>query len=940
MMIFHRLRKNFIRFLGIALLINLLIPMSVSVAAEAENPIEVLVEDVPVTGLGKLKADEIQFSGSVNGVFKVAEGINPNEYMGERVNVWMNEKQEITEIAHLQPEKIVKGRLYSIFHDNKRMEPKNVVSNLKDLKKVEIRLSKDTKYRFANNAKMMWNFDLANSTKEVIKELQQLVQHSDRYSYDYRVKAVLDDKDQITFLEVIDDRLPDKTFKNGNKFGSEVIKSVDFTNLKIHTLHGPDVDLSSFEEGEKLLVFLNGEPSSLNELQPMDVYSMYYSDARKDTRLLFATRSVVKGVIDSVRYRSNSPFELQVNDKSLLLYNSSYSETKNHKVDDISYEQLRELDGKDTTLYLDASGFVRHIEVIKEQVYHGIITREVVYDPAKDMYTLIVLNENREEKEFTVSKTNLRIPERQSDREESTYIEPTHEQIVEWFRPDLNKKMLGFVEVALDDNWENPTITLLDTKKEESESLSGITWTKSVDKKKRELKVGKKRYKVADQTKVFDMTGFVVDDAVDQLENARITSFENIAADDRLIVTYLLDKGGQEVKYLFVTGCYEEIGRIENDYKGVLIKEVVYNSANKLYNLSILTEKGDKITIRSPKDKLRIPGTAKQNSKEETKYVVPTHEQILQWFRPDVYKLKLGFVHVKPNKNGKLDQIILLDTRKAEEKTLSPEEWEKASDNKDDVVKVGNSEYHVTNNTVVFDMTDDVTEGPIDKLRASTVKYKVIAGENFGRVSYLLDSEAKNVEYLFALPRERSDSLYGTVQRITKENGDETYLELEVVKDNEWQSVSYRVVDTNDDIVKFVKSGDFVYCPINVFGQVEPSKIVTIIDTHGDNPEKVEVIKADKLDDAKLDMVRTAKADEIDKNKVKYDGRWYYSYANYSTSRSDYMIQIDDLAEGDYFVMIDTADDGKAVDYIYFVTSKEDAEIMNYNMTNFLNQNN
>ncbi|MGD8192119.1 hypothetical protein ACQCN2_19285 [Brevibacillus ginsengisoli] len=194
---------------------------------------------------------------------------------------------------------------------------------------------------------------------------------------------------------------------------------------------------------------------------------------------------------------------------------------------------------------------------VSHSTFNGIITKEVVYDSKTKTYSFKLLSDQGASVILSAAKKNFRIPkiQKKDGKEIVTYGIPTHSQILQLFKPDINKAKLSFVNIELNDKGAVTKVTLLDTRAAEgaSQTLIGQEWDKAADEDDNILHVGKNSYDVTDKTVVFDMRGNVSDGTRDELEDAKLGSFKELADDQDLTVHYILDKNGKEVAYLFVT---------------------------------------------------------------------------------------------------------------------------------------------------------------------------------------------------------------------------------------------------------------------------------------------------------------------------------------------------------------------------------------------------
>jgi len=509
------------------------------------------VTNVPVVGLGTLKANEVELNGAKAGlggkaVYKVAEGINPNEFAGQHVQVWVKDDKENTIVwmEGSEDEEVLTARMDTLYYDDKIQDNGDKIDSKEDITHLELKLDNDKTYSFSEDVAVTYNFKRYGTGAGAALGLKAI---ADAFANTYALsaKVVLNDKGEITYIHVIDDVTADKA-DTGVKYGSEVIEKVDADKKKIYNLEENSFDLKDKEEGKDFLVFVNGKPAKLADLKPLDVYSVYYADGKKDKPLIFATRTVVEGKVDKVEIRTSGDNRLKIGDKTYRIRSASYSENANKDVDKVSADQLRDLDGVEVKLYLDASGRIRHIETkdnVNDRKFKAILTKQAVYDSREDEWNFTVLSEKG-------SKLNVSIEA--DDIKDADGQKLTDDEVEALFVPSKDQSELLLLEVTLDSKGDAEKVQLLST--EGLEELSGDEWEKAADEDGDTLNVivnGKKKtYDVTDETVVFDMTGDIKEGKRVELEDARIAKFDNLADDDDVTVYYLTEE--DEVDTIFV----------------------------------------------------------------------------------------------------------------------------------------------------------------------------------------------------------------------------------------------------------------------------------------------------------------------------------------------------------------------------------------------------
>lgn len=504
-----------------------------------------LVTNIPAIGLGSLKSNEVTLNGKNAGLgnttYKVADGINPNEFDGQRVQVWIKDDRENTIVwmEGSEDQEVVMDRLSDFYVNstNIKWDPTKI-DKTSDLKNLKVTMDGSGKtYKFTEDTEVTYNFQ---PYSDAVKGLQQIMKDGDGYTFS--AKVVLNDKNEISYIHVIDDQTLNKSTKKV-KYGSEVIEKVDADKKAVTNLDGGKFnDLKNLDEGSDFLVFLDGKPAKLSDLKPMDVYSVYYADGQDDKLLVFANRTVVEGKVDRVTMRSLTDNRLQIGDKTyrIRLKGTTYSDDANKDVielDDTNQDKIKDLDGEEVKLYLDASGRIRHIETkdnVSDRRFKAIVTKAAQYSGGE--YNFSVMSEKG--KKFNVSLDAKDIKDSKGKEYDEDSIEAD-------FEPSKTNPLL--LEVTLDSKGEVDKVKVLDTK---LESLSNKEWDKAADEDDDLFTVGGKSYDVTSDTAVFDMTGNIEGTKRPELKRPAIAKFKDIADKDDVEVLYALD--GDEVDAFFV----------------------------------------------------------------------------------------------------------------------------------------------------------------------------------------------------------------------------------------------------------------------------------------------------------------------------------------------------------------------------------------------------
>lgn len=576
------------------------------------------VSNVPVMGLGTLKANEVTFSGSsLKGTYKVADGINVNGFVGQHVQVWVKDDREdyVVWMENSEDEDVLNLRTDTVYLDDKiQKDGSKIASN--NLEDLEFKFDNDKTYSLAKNdkgdvdVKVVYNF---KTYSKAVEGLQEIAKANNNYALS--AKVVLNEDGDISYLNVYDDASADQN-ASGSKYGSRVIEKIDTNRQKIENLEDGSFDLKDKEEGKDFLVYINGEAKKLADLQPMDVYSVYYPEGKKDKYIIMATRTVVEGKVEKITANSETDNRIVINGTTYRFRSASYSENGNKDVDKITDDEKRDLDGVDVKLYLGADGRVRHIETkdnVNDRRFKAIITKDVTYDSSKDEYGFTVYTEKGTKMAISLDSEDIEWGFTNKEIGAEDGEELTDDQIMKYLsvvNDNKTKDSVNFVEVTLNSKGDVDKVSVLDTSN--LVELKGSDWDDAADEDDLVLNVtegGKKKtYDVTDDTVVFDMTGDIEGSKRRELSDARVAKFKSVADDDDKTVYYLTD--GSDLEYVFVVAG----DAIENSSQYGLVKTFTISGGDDA--VVMLTKDGEEVKEVTYK----LDGDVKDAQKKFRKY--------------------------------------------------------------------------------------------------------------------------------------------------------------------------------------------------------------------------------------------------------------------------------------------------------------------------------
>ncbi|MEJ8544137.1 S-layer homology domain-containing protein [Brevibacillus borstelensis] len=539
-----------------------------------------VVQNVPVIGLGSLKSNEILLNGKNAGLgtttYKVADSINPNEFDGQHVQVWIKDDKQNTIVwmEGSEEEDVIMDRLNKFFFNDTEIkdgkaEKLNKDSDLEDL---EIELDGNGKtYRFNKNTKVTYNFKPYSDSTKGLKDIIAA-----NKGFSFSAKVVLDENDTISYIHVIDDQSIDKS-NEGVKYGSKVIEKIDADKKKITNLGGGSFSkLDKLDEGKDFLVFRDNKPAKLADLKPMDVYSVYYADGKKEKMLVFATSTVVTGKVDNLVMKSETDNRLEIGGKTYRFRTgATYSDNGNkdvYQLNEENYDKIRELNGEEVKLYLDASGRIRHIETtdgLDSRRFKAILVTAAEDRGSKFTFSIM----SQKGKTYNVELTNKEL----YDTDGKTFYKKGTDKsdVKKLLTPGKDKNTIKLLEVSLDSKGEPEKVKILKT---DLTYKAGSDWLNVADKEDEVVD----KYRVTSDTAIFDMTGDLAKDN-SELKKPGVAKFKDIAEKKDLKVYYTIDND-KEVDAIFIVegkglaskmfyGQVEELSRSSEDKIKLVTKE-------------------------------------------------------------------------------------------------------------------------------------------------------------------------------------------------------------------------------------------------------------------------------------------------------------------------------------------------------------------------------
>lgn len=507
------------------------------------------VSNVPVIGLGSLKYNEVELTSDSRSFFnkvkyKVADSINANDYAGQRVQVWIKDRDNtVVWMEGSEDETVVFDKYSALLSSGKKLSPKKDKDQIKKDKfnKLTLELDSGTKYDFAEDVSVTFNFERATKASDVQEMLQKVLEADDAYS----VKLVLNTKNEIRYISIVDDRSGDQNWVN-NHFGSELIKKV--SEKKVTTLVGKDLSLEDKKEGIDYLVFLDGKPAKLTDLKEMDVYHAYRADGNKDKLLIFANRTVVEGKVEKVRTKTESDYRISIDGKEYRFRNASFAKDKDKEIEDtISPDDVKNLEGTKVKIYLDAVGRIRHIEGYEanDRKQLAIISTSGVWDNTRDYYTFRVFTEKGKSVKVNLEGKYMK----DENGKKFSDLKESEEKLAKDYLTLSKDKKFILAQIEMNANGDIEKVEMKDPSK--VKSLSKSEWSKNSKKDDETVKINGKTYDYSkSSTVLFDGTKELTTSGTKpELKSPKVLKWKDIAEKDAEVY-YTVD--GSDLESVFV----------------------------------------------------------------------------------------------------------------------------------------------------------------------------------------------------------------------------------------------------------------------------------------------------------------------------------------------------------------------------------------------------
>lgn len=304
------------------------------------------VSKTPRFDLAGLDSNKINFSGSIaSGDFKVNSLFDPNQFMGQEAEVWVD--RDDLKVYYIGPTDD-----QTVYYDTVDSFPTGQIKL--DARDDEYDLTDSTNVYINTLGKTTWGALKALANFDDLKA--DLI--------DADVKVVLKDDNSTVDTMIFTDYYVTKSGNDNYSTLSGFVKDVnaDDETLNYYDKGGDETSLDL--DGDDYAVVKDGEQATLADLKADDVVNILYDG---DQYYIIATSKKVSGTVEKTITASSDPLQISAYDvyvngtKYDVTPECTYSDDNNDNINLITDDDLKDLGGKDVTLYLDAQDNIKHI---------------------------------------------------------------------------------------------------------------------------------------------------------------------------------------------------------------------------------------------------------------------------------------------------------------------------------------------------------------------------------------------------------------------------------------------------------------------------------------------------------------------------------------------------------------------------------------------------
>lgn len=527
----------------------------------------------------KIKPNEVRLANPVDeddkktgatGTFKVKEWIDVEEFLGQKVEVWIDDDDYVLYMEADKDMEVIIDEIDGKIEDRGRIPLDDDGGKYDVLDDAIIYVDNETKYNgkdFLNKYKGKNDFD------------------------EEFIRLVLNDDRDIIFAEI-------KTYSNKDGLLDEtyIVKDVDVDDEYIdrYTLTGKERGLD-LDDDDYVILKDGVYTDSLEVLEKGDLLIVMKDEQDNYFLEAFSAEGfTVKGEVkDYERKKTDNEglddYILWIEDEKYdVAYNVLYTDDEFDNVDDLDRSDVEELVGLDVYAYFNPMGDIVAVSVgesISGAKNYGVIVSDATPEYRGDKYTMTILNDKGKEIDFTFDPEDVRL---------KYFVNANNKKVTKDMDEKLDgKEIIEYFKNCIKNcmNKEQPLLIKYKMAKDgdlkEIELLSAIDGTpfKYSDKdyytggdtsNKGQYKIDDddnlliakgSHYDATNKTIVFDLTGDLkkipgnFGEDFYEIDEPDVAKWEDLDGDDKMKFTYLADK--DKLSVLLVT--YNEHGKITSN---------------------------------------------------------------------------------------------------------------------------------------------------------------------------------------------------------------------------------------------------------------------------------------------------------------------------------------------------------------------------------------
>lgn len=496
------------------------------------------VIETPSLDTSSYKANEMKLD-KLGKVYEVADGINPNAWLGQQVSCWIDNNDVIVYIEPDDEQTVINDKIDTLFTDGSDYKIK-LDSNDKeyvindDASTWKSITTYASGWKAAYDANAGWQGTALNGN---------------------RIKLVLNDTDKVVSIVI----------SNPSAYGY-LVKSIDAGDEVVYYRDWTGNETSKDFSDEDYLLYKNGAPASLGDLKEGDVLHIFecQGDASTNGYYLVATDKRVKGTVDNVETSnmdSVKSYDIYVGEKK---YDASFfnhvglSTDNMETMEEAATSDLYDLAGVDAELILNAAGEVAYVvasaELAGENV--GVISATPAFTISNKKYNMSIVNKSGSEVTYAFDLADVDVYQ---------YVSGDKKAVVDGADADTNADNEKLTALTFDSD-ANKLIAVL-YKVNSNNELTEVTIINNkpgfagpkVDLVPDDNDNTLDGYRVTDSTVFFDihksvnLPGITDDKAhtTYDIDDVDVASWDSVKSKSKVDVAYYATE--DRVKYAFVT---------------------------------------------------------------------------------------------------------------------------------------------------------------------------------------------------------------------------------------------------------------------------------------------------------------------------------------------------------------------------------------------------